>query len=218
MYCSSSPAILHLYFKTYKYFIYLYIYITYITYIFTKMSNVYWSIYNHLTTSVLLEMFILNITGKKKNSAKSAFLMWILREKDVFQTFALDCKHFRICIVRASLTLFIFMHAALKILFSRLNAFTWMLLYLKNYGVCVCVLQKAADTQASPDGRRLGVSLHWTPALAAHWDLTSTLNISQVSEHRYTLYTHTLSRMHFLTKKLVILFSNNALNWSKLAV
>ncbi len=78
--------------------------------------------------------------------------------------------------------------------------------------VCVCVLQKAADTQASPDGRRLGVSLHWTPAIAAHWDLTSTLNISQVSEQRYTLYTHTLSGMHFLTKKLVILFSNNALN------
>ncbi len=50
---------------------------------------------------------------------------------------------------------------------------------------CVCVLQKAADTQASPDGRRLGVSLHWTPALAAHWALTSTLNISQVSEQKY---------------------------------
>lgn len=67
--------------------------------------------------------------------------------------------------------------------------------------MCVCVLQKAADTQASPDGRRLGVSLHWTPALAAHWALTSTLNISQVSEQRYTPCTHTLSEIHFLTKK-----------------
>lgn len=67
--------------------------------------------------------------------------------------------------------------------------------------VCVCVLQKAADTQASPDGRCLGVSLHWTLALAAHWALTSTLNISQVSEQRYTPCTHTLSEIHFLTKK-----------------